>query len=161
MRKLNCVFMVLAVLAVLAAPFTPAWSQEVTASIVGTVTDPSGAPIKGASVTATDTDRGTVWNGQTNETGAYNLLRLPIGNYALKVSAPGFETATHAALQLVLNQTARLDVQMKIGKTTETVEVSSAAPLLQTDSTEISEHIDHVVTENVPLLTRNYGELSL
>ncbi len=161
MRKLNCVFIILAVLAAFVFVSTPAWGQEVTASIVGTVTDPSGAPIKGASVTATDTDRGTVWNGQTNEAGAYNLLRLPIGNYTLKVTAPGFETATHAAFALVLNQTARLDVQMKIGKATETVEVSSVAPLLQTDSTDISTHIDHVVTENVPLLTRNYGQLSL
>jgi len=161
MRKLNCAIMVLAALAVLAALLTPAWSQEVTAAIVGTVTDPSGAPIKGASVTATDTDRGTLWTGQTNEAGAYNLLRLPVGNYTLKVSAAGFETAVQPAFALVLNQTARLDVQMKVGKTTETIEVSAVAPLLQTDSTDISTHIDHIVTENVPLLTRNYGELSL
>ena len=161
MRKLNCAFTVLAVLAALAALLTPAWSQEVTAAIVGTVSDPSGAPIKGASVTASDTDRSTVWTAQTNEAGAYDLLRLPIGSYKLKVSAAGFETAVYPAFALVLNQTARVDVQMKVGKASETVEVSAVAPLLQTDSTDISTHIDHVVTENVPLLTRNYAQLSL
>jgi hypothetical protein len=61
-----------------------AWSQEVTANIVGTVTDPSGAPIKGADVVATDTERGTVWKTQTNDSGAYNLLRLPIGTYTVR-----------------------------------------------------------------------------
>ncbi|MGB8064304.1 MAG: TonB-dependent receptor [Candidatus Sulfotelmatobacter sp.] len=161
MRKVNYAFMVLAVLAVLATLLTPAWGQEVTAAIVGTVTDPSGAPIKGASVTATDSERGTVWTAQTNDSGAYNLLRLPIGNYGIKVNAPGFETAVHPPFTLVLNQTAKVDVQLKVGKISETIEVSSAAPLLQTQSTDISTHIDHVVTENVPLLTRNYAQLSL
>lgn len=161
MTKRSYAIVVFAVLATLAVLMTPAWSQEVTAAIVGTVTDPSGAPISGASITANDIDRGTVWTAQTNESGAYNLLRLPIGNYTLKVSTPGFETAVQPAFALVLNQTARIDVQMKVGKASETVEVSAAAPLLQTDSTDISTHIDHVVTENVPLLTRNYGELTL
>jgi len=139
----------------------PAWGQEVTASIVGTVTDASGAPIKGAAVKATDVDRGTVWNTETNEAGAYNLLRLPIGNYGVKVSAPGFETTAYPPFALVLNQTARVDVQLKVGKVSETVEVTGEVPLLQTESTDISTHIDHEVAENIPLITRNYGELTL
>jgi len=85
-----------------------AWSQEVTAAIVGTVTDPSGAPIKGATVTATDTDRGTVWTAQTNESGSYNLLRLPISTYGVKVTATGFQTTVEKPFTLVLNQTARV-----------------------------------------------------
>jgi hypothetical protein len=78
---------------------TPAMSQEVTAGIVGTVTDSSGAPIKGATVRAMDADRGTVWNAETNEAGAYNLLRLPIGRYGVKVTAPGFETGGGTAVR--------------------------------------------------------------
>ena len=138
-----------------------AWGQEVTASIVGTVTDSSGAPIKGAVVKATDIERGTVWSAETNDTGSYNLLRLAIGNYAVKVTAPGFDTAVYPPFALVLNQTARVDVQLKVGKISETVEVTGAAPLLQTESTDISTHIDHEVLENAPLLTRNYGQLTL
>ena len=65
MRKLITIGVVL--LAGVLGVVRPAWSQEVTAAIVGTVTDPSGAPIKGATVTATDTDRGTVSTAQTND----------------------------------------------------------------------------------------------
>jgi len=109
-----------------------ALSQEVTAAIVGTVADPSGAPIKSAKVIATDTARGTIYPGETNEAGAYNINRLPVGIYELKVTAAGFQTSVHPAFTLVLNQTARIDVQMKVGAVTETVEVTGAAPVLQT-----------------------------
>jgi len=81
----------------------PLSAQEITAAIVGTVTDPSGAPISGASVIATDTERGTVWSTKTNDAGAYNLPRVPVGNYTVKVSAPGFQTAVHPPFTLVLN----------------------------------------------------------
>jgi len=115
----------------------PAWSQEVTASIVGTVVDPSGAPIKDAAVTVTDTERGTVRTAQTNDAGAYNITRVPVGTYDVKVSAPGFQTAVHPALTLVLNQTARIDVAMKVGQVTQTVEVTSAAPILKTETAQV------------------------
>src|SRR5260370_29949005 len=98
-------------LALLTAASPLLWSQEVTANIVGTVTDPSGAPIKGAAVEATDVDRGTTWNAVTNDAGAYNLLRLPIRSYTVKVTDAGFQTVSRAPFTLVLNQTARVDLQ--------------------------------------------------
>ena len=80
--------MLVVVLTLALSNFAPrAWSQEVTATIVGAITDPSGAAIKGAEIVATDTDRGTVWRATSNEAGEYNLLRLPIGTYTLKASA--------------------------------------------------------------------------
>ncbi|MBV9622470.1 MAG: carboxypeptidase regulatory-like domain-containing protein [Acidobacteria bacterium] len=136
-------------------------AQEVTAAVVGTVTDQSGAPIKDADVTATDTDRGTVWSAKTNDAGAYNLPRLPVGNYSVKVSAAGFQTALRPPFTLVLNQTARVDMQMRVGQVSETVEVSAAAPVLQTDSTQVSTVIDSVTNDRLPLATRNYVELTL
>jgi len=138
-----------------------AWTQEVTASIVGTVTDPSSAPVSGADVTATDADRGTVWTAKTNESGAYSILRLPIGNYSVKVTAPGFQTTSRAAFTLVLNQTARVDVQMKVGNVSETVEVTGAPPVLQTESTEVSTLIDANTVTSLPLAARNYVQLTL
>src|SRR5580700_10121174 len=87
----------------------PAWSQEVTAAIVGSVVDPSGAPIKGAAVVARDTERGVLYTAQTNDAGAFNLQHLPIGTYEVKATAPGFDTTIHAPFTLALNQTARLD----------------------------------------------------
>jgi Carboxypeptidase regulatory-like domain/TonB dependent receptor len=140
---------------------TAAWAQEVTGSITGTVTDPSGAPIAGASVSAKDTARGVVFAGTTNGDGVYYLERLPIGNYELKVEVKGFRPAKRPAFDLVLNQVARVDVQMVVGGVTETIEITGLPPLLQTDTTDVGTHIDHVVTENIPLLTRNYGQLTL
>src|SRR5437667_1142904 len=139
----------------------PLSAQEITAAIVGTVTDPSGAPISGASVTATDTQRGTVWTAKTNDAGVYNLPRVPVGNYTVKVSAPGFQTAVHPPFTLVLNQTAPIDVQMKMGKVTETVEVTSTAPILQTETTQVSNIIDSATNDRLPLATRNYVQLTL
>jgi len=161
MKKLASGFLVVLTVVSLAAMLTPAWGQEVTASIVGTVTDPSGAPVKGAKVTATDADRGTVWTADTNDTGAYNLLRLPVGSYSVKVTAPGFQTVQQATFTLVLNQTARLDVHMTVGRVNETVEVSSAPPVLQTESTEVSTLIDAATVTSVPLAGRNYLQLAL
>jgi hypothetical protein len=138
-----------------------AWGQEVTASIVGTVTDSSGAPINGAVVTTRDTERGIVWNATTSDAGAYNITRLPVGTYDVKVTAPGFETAIHPPFVLVLNQTARVDVQMKVGKASETIEVTGEAPILQTQSTEVSTLIDANTNVSLPLASRNYLQLTL
>jgi hypothetical protein len=139
----------------------PAWSQEVTAGIVGTVVDPSGAPIKDATVTATDTERGTVRTVQTNDAGSYNVTRVPVGTYDVKVSAPGFQTAVHPALTLVLNQTARIDVTMKVGQVSQTVEVTGAAPILKTETAQVDTIIDSTTNERLPLATRNYVQLTL
>ncbi|MBV9181712.1 MAG: TonB-dependent receptor [Acidobacteria bacterium] len=137
------------------------FAQEVTAAVVGTVTDPSGAPIKDAEVAVTDVDRGTVWTAKTNDAGGFNLPRLPVGNYSVKVTASGFQTAVRPPFTLVLNQTARLDVPMKVGQVNETVEVTGAAPVLQTESTQVSTIIDSVTNDQLPLATRNYVELTL
>ena len=161
MKKLTWGLLLTFVLGMLVAATIPAMGQEVTAAIVGTVTDPSGAPVAGAAVTATDTERGTVWTAKTNDTGAYNLLRLPIGSYKVKVAAQGFQSAEQSAFTLVLNQTARVDVQLKVGQVSETVEVTSAAPQLQTESTEVSTLIDSNTMTSMPLAARNYVQLTL
>jgi len=145
----------------LASAVQSAWSQEVTAAVVGLITDPSGAPIKDADVKVTDTERGKVWATKTNDSGSYSLPRLPVGNYSVKVSAVGFDTAVYPGFTLVLNQTARVDVQMKVGTVTQTVEVSGAAPVLQTETTQVNTVIDSVTNDLLPLATRNYVELTL
>jgi hypothetical protein len=138
-----------------------AWGQEVTASIVGSVVDPSGAPIKGAAVVARNTDQGVLYTAQTNDSGAFNLTHLPVGTYDVKATAPGFDTTVHAPFSLVLNQTARLTFQMKIGKVSETLEVSGSAPVLQTENAQINSIIDSRTADNLPLETRNYVQLTL
>jgi len=138
-----------------------AWSQEVTAAVVGTVTDPSGAPIKDANVTVTDTERGTVMTARTSEAGSYTVLRVPVGTYSLKVSAPGFQTSVYPPFTLQLNQTARVNIEMKMGQVSETVEVTGSAPVLQSQSAEVGTIIDSRTSDNLPLATRNYVQLTL
>ena len=95
-RSKASLIIVLALLVNLFATFftlSPAWGQEVTAAITGSVTDPSGAPVVGASVLAHDVERGTTYPTRTNDVGVFNLARLPVGNYEIKVEATGFQTA--------------------------------------------------------------------
>lgn len=144
------------------AVLTPAgFAQEVTAAITGRVTDPTGSPIAGAKVTATDTQRGTQWPTVTNSDGAYNIPRVPTGTYNIKVENQGFQTAQQSNITLVLNQVARLDFQLQVGNISQSVEVTSAAPLLQTESTQLGQVIDSRTNTELPLATRNYVQLTL
>jgi hypothetical protein len=163
MKKLHsiCTGFIAVVLLIMLCSAAAALGQDVTATITGAITDQSSAPIVGAEVTAKDLDRGTVWPTTTNDAGIYNLLRLPVGTYSLKVEAKGFQTALYPPLTLVLNQTARIDINMKVGAVTATVEVSGETPLLQTQSAEISTLIDAKTNVSLPLAARNYIQLTL
>src|SRR5438093_805521 len=152
---------VLLLVAGISGSLTPLSAQDVSAAIIGTVTDPSGAPINGAEVTASDADRGTAWTAKTNDSGVYNLPRVPVGNYTVKVTAKGFQTAVRPPFTLVLNQAARLDFQMKMGQVAETVEVTGATPLLKTETGQLDTVIDSRTNVALPLATRNYIQLTL
>jgi hypothetical protein len=161
MRRSLSMWIGILLLGGLLGALAPAWGQEVAATIVGTVTDPSGAPIKGASIVARDTERGAVWKAETNETGDFNILRLPVGTYTVEATAAGFDKSVYPPFTLVLNQTARFNFQMKVGKVSETVEVTGAAPILQTETTEVSTLIDSTSVTSMALVTRNYMSLTL
>jgi len=148
-------------IAVLLVSVGSAFGQDVTATITGTVTDPSGGALPGVTVTAKETARGTIWSAQTNEAGMFSLIRIPIGTYEVRAELKGFKTAVHPTLTLDLNQTARVDFKMAIGQVTETVEVISEVPLLQADSAQVGTIIDAKTNEALPLATRNYVQLTL
>jgi len=136
-------------------------AQEVTGAITGTVVDPNSAPVQGATVTAKDVDRGTTLTTQSNDTGTFNFPRVPAGNYEVKAEAKGFRSAVQKGLTLVLNQTARLSFQLQVGQVTETVEVSTEAPLLQTDTSLLGSVVDSRTIEQLPLSTHNLNQLTL
>ncbi len=136
-------------------------AQEVTAAFTGQVTDPSGAAIVGAKVTAKDVERGTVWPTVTNGSGVYSLPRVPAGIYDMKVEHPGFQTAIETHMNLELNQTARRDFQLQVGSVEQSAQVTSVAPMLQTQSTELGQVIDARTNTELPLATRNYVQLTL
>jgi hypothetical protein len=137
------------------------WSQEVTASITGTVTDPRGAALPGATVTATSQERGQIYTALTNDSGLYRIAQLPVGGYTVKVEKSGFSLASYPTFVLTLNQVARVDVAMKVGQTSETVEVSGSAPVLATETTQVDTVINAATNDNLPLASRNYVQLTL
>ena len=92
---------------------------------------------------------------------SFNILRIPVGSYAVTASAAGFDTAKYPPFTLVLNQTARLQFQMKVGQVTESVEVVGTAPVLQTENAPVSTIIDARTNDELPLQTRNFVQLAL
>jgi hypothetical protein len=154
-----CFFLL--VLVAVTGAFQCAWGQEVTASITGTVTDPSGAAVTGAAVTATSQERGVTYPAESNDSGLYRIAQLPVGTYSLKVEKSGFASVSHPAFVLTLNQVARVDVTMKVGQTSETVEVTGSAPILETDVTQVDTIINAATNDNLPLASRNYVQLTL
>src|SRR5260221_2124994 len=149
------------VLIALAMGSYTAWAQDVTATITVTVMDASGGAVVGATVTAKSVERGTIFKAESNEAGIYRISQLPVGNYDLRVERQGFQTSLYPAFTLVLNQIARIDVQLKVGQVTETVEVTGAAPILKTEATLVDTIIDSKTNDALPLATRNYVELTL
>ena len=148
-------------LALLIGGANVAVAQEVTATITGTVTDPSGAAISDAAVTAKSVERGTTFTAQSNESGIYRLSQLPAGTYDLKIEKAGFQTSLRPALVLSVNQVARIDVEMKVGQVSQTVEVTGAAPVLKTEATQVDTIINATTNDNLPLASRNYVQLTL
>jgi hypothetical protein len=161
MQKITLWGVALVTVLALFAGSQPACSQQITAAITGTVEDSGGAAIDGATVTASDTERGTLSTTKTTQGGVFNFTNLPIGTYQVKAEAAGFDAAVQPPITLVLNQVARFAFRMKVGAVTNTVQVSSEAPQLQSDTTQVSTLIDANSITGIPLATRNYVELTL
>jgi hypothetical protein len=161
MRSFSALFRSLLLIAALAGISHFGWGQEVTASITGTITDPRGAALPGATVTATSQERGETYTALTNDTGLYRIAQLPVGAYTVKVEKSGFSLASYPSFVLTLNQVARVDVAMRVGQANETVEVTGAAPLLATETTQVDTVINSATNDNLPLASRNYVQLTL
>ena len=138
-----------------------AWSQVVSATLLGTVTDASGAVVPNAKVTITETETAVSHVTQTNESGNYLVPNLPPGVYSVTVEASGFKKEARNAINVLVDTSTRVDLQLTPGNVTETVEVSAAAPTLQTDTASTSEKIDRTVLADSPLISSNRNFQSL
>jgi len=155
MRKLKYTSLLLA-LACVSAP-----AQTITGAFTGTLTDQSGAVVPNAKVTATNTGTNVTYTAQSNDAGVYNLLFLPVGNYNLAAEVSGFKKATTGPFGLQVNQTARVDFKLEVGETSQSVEVTTAAPVLQTESTQTGESLQTKQLTELPLKGRNFVALTL
>ncbi|MGO9228702.1 MAG: carboxypeptidase regulatory-like domain-containing protein [Bryobacteraceae bacterium] len=151
----------LAVMLVVLASAGVAYSQAVNATMVGTVTDSTGAVVPNAKVTITETQTSVAHATQTNESGNWIVPNLPPGVYAASVEATGFKKETRRDITLVVDTTTRVDVQLTPGNVTETIEVTGAPPILQTDTATTSTQISNEVLANVPLVSANRNFQSL
>jgi len=140
---------------------TPAQGQgEVpTGRIVGTVTDPTGAVISTATVTATNVGTSIANTVQADTAGNYTIPLLQVGTYSVAVQTPGFARFVATSVGLSAGATVRVDAKMQVGQTAETVDVSDTAPLLQTDTATMSTTLVPAQVENLPLNGRNFIEL--
>ncbi len=125
------------------------------AQITGRVSDPTGAPVPGAKLTLHNGDTGVERRIETNGEGYYALALLVRGHYTLSAEKTGFQVAKRSDVVLDEGQVARLDFDLKLGKVGETVEVSGAAPLLETENASISAVVTNQKVVDLPLMNRN------
>lgn len=148
-------------LAALLCLASPVVAQTVTGTITGQVTDPSGAVVVGAAVTAENTATGVKTLAKTNGSGVYTIRFLPIGTYTVTVEATGFATAKIPPFALDIDQTARVNATLKIGVAETLVVQESYHPILDTDDATLGNSLSTNEIENIPLNGRNFSSLSL
>jgi hypothetical protein len=136
------------------------FSQAVSSTIVGTVTDASGAAVPNAKVTITEMNTGVVHAITANGSGNYTLVDIPPGRYQVAVEMTGFKKEIKENIDVVVDSTARIDMQLQPGAVTETVEVSATAAVLKTDRADITTTIPQVAVDDLPIgMNRNFQNL--
>ncbi len=142
-------------------PGTPfAAAQSTTASIVGTVTDNTGASIANANVTLTDLGTRQTRTTVTTSAGDYDFSQLSPGSYAITVAENGFQTLSYPNITIAAGDRAREDAKLSIGAASQTVEVDTTTPALQTDSSVIQHTVTEQAVQDLPLSGRNYINLA-
>ena len=133
--------------------------QNNTGRILGTVTDPSGAAVAGASVSVTDEQRGTSRSLITTQAGEYVAPNLVPGMYKIRVEAKGFKSAERTAIEVAVASDSQIDFSLQTGETTETVVVTEQEPLIDTTSSTLGGTLNNEEINELPLNGRNYENL--
>src|SRR5438445_4503112 len=142
----------------LSAP--PLRAQVDTGTILGTVTDASGAPINGAKVTLTNEGTSAALSTTTATDGGYTFTAVKIGSYKLTVSFQGFQTMTQTNVPVNVGTDVVVNFALKPGSGTEVIEVSSAPPVLETQSGSVGQVVDSRNVNDLPLNGRNFTFLA-
>lgn len=137
----------------------PRSSAQVSATLAGTVTDPSGGAIVGAAVTVRNLETGASRSITTGDAGQYQILALPVGEYQLSVSKEGFEEEIRTGIRLSVDQKATVDVALQLGPVSQQITVDSDAPLVSVTTTNVSGLVGEQQVKNLPLNGRSYDLL--
>jgi len=151
----------LPILAVFVASFAPAaWSQNISATLRGTVHDGTGSVVSGATVSVQNGGTGIVHITTTNSNGDYVVLQLSPATYTVTVSQNGFETSKFTGIILNVDQEARVDATLGIGSVAQQIEVSSTALLLQTEDSVNGSLLDSQKLKELPTNSRNFWQMA-
>jgi hypothetical protein len=134
---------------------SPLFGQAFYGSIVGTVTDPSSAALKGATVTLINLGTQERRQGATDGEGSYSFLNLVPASYRVGVELAGFKRATQDQVQVTVSGTVRADIVMQLGDVTQTIEVQATAQLLQTENANLSQVVETRAVQELPVNGRN------
>src|SRR5260221_437831 len=135
--------------------------QAVYGSIAGTVTDPQGGGVAGAKVVVTTLTKGTTEEATTNESGNYTVTHLLADTYKVHVEAPGFKSYEITTVRVDVDTTVRADALLQVGAVTQSVEVTSEIPQLQTEKTDVATIFSTQEVESVPIFNRNFTTFQL
>lgn len=149
------------VLLVLTLFASGSWAQKDTGTIVGTVKDPTGAVVPNAGVTVTDVEHGQTIDTTTNTDGEFVASPLRVGRYTVTVQQSGFKKAVSVPVDLDVQQRIAVNVVLQVGEISESVVVSSATPLLESETSELGQVVDSQRVANLPLNGRNFAQLAL
>src|SRR5258708_7288879 len=157
--NLRVVVSLLAVLALVLGGAFAARAQNTTASIRGTVTDEQGAVVAGADVIVTNADTGYSRSDKADKDGSYSFQSLPIGRYTLNVSGKGFKAYQEKDIVLHVNDSRTFDAQLKVGATTETIEVVANTSQVELNNAELSGTVAGDQITQLPLNGRSFAQL--
>jgi outer membrane receptor protein involved in Fe transport len=158
----RCLWTAFATFTLLCSLWVPvAVGQAVYGSILGTVTDPSGAAVSGAKVTVTSQTKNITTSDTTNESGNYSVTHLIPDVYAVRIEGQGFKVIQYKDIQVSADTGARVDGQFQVGSTSEQVEVTAEAPQLKTDRADVAIEFNERAVENAPILNRNFTSFEL
>jgi hypothetical protein len=158
-RILRAFLSIVSVLFLMTGAF--AQSQATTGLIQGTVVDPNGAVVNGASVNVKNTETGFERTVSSNSDGFFSAPLLPLGKYSVTVTASGFSNSVLENVEVNVGQTLTLKVEMKIGGGVTTVDVSAEGVVVETGRTELSTRIDERSVENLPINRRDFSRFAL
>ncbi len=136
-------------------------AQQVFGSIIGTVTDPSGSAVNNAKVTITDVTKGTSFQVTTNDSGQYTKGQLIPDTYTVTIEASGFQKVVSSPITVQVDQAAQFNAALQVGNVSQEVEVTAAAPLLQTDRADVAQTFTAQQISQLPSIGRNLQSFEL
>src|SRR5712675_1678956 len=136
------------------------WAQVSTGSISGNVLDASGSAISGATIKIQNVDTGLLREVVSDDGGRYVAPQLPVGNYSVEASQTGFQTELRKGLELTVGRDLVVNLQLTVGSINQQVEVTEAAPQVETTNASVAYLVDEKRIEDLPLNGRNYTQLA-